>query len=209
MAEVPEVFDRMQHWTTLKRGIPVASIGQWLLVSRNTGSLDLEQWAYQGALFSRTWLSSILGTGEYEVTSSLYLWRGGNVIDTAVSVPLPLSILADSYPFPANVTALSSYRPDPQKPRVVSRTYWPFIRTSLCDSDTTLSLAGQAAVDFVASKYLGVEDWGGSGFAIRAIRYIRHKSTGLDERLVTVSTSRKLATQRRRLLEIQRSVWNR
>lgn len=209
MAETPVTFDRIALWVTLKLGLNDATMSFWNLVARNSPPSSLLFVAERAVVFYSYYLPSILGFGDYTLSVSLDLWRAGIYLETAEVSDVPLSVAGASPPLPPNVAALSSFRPDPPRPRVVARTYWPFLRREFMDSDTQLSVAGFAAVHFLTSLHVGVQDWGGSGFAVRMIRYIRHKSDGSDSRIIYGDTSLRIATQRRRLRGSQKAAWNR
>lgn len=207
MAEIPQMGDRLIHYLTMKLGSNSASISLRWEVTRNFPSQDLVTWVGQSFLWGSNLLSPLVGNGDYLLTSDLTLLRGGSEIDHAVISDIGMSVTGQGNPLPPNATALSSFKTADHKPRQVSRTYWPFIRSDWLGDSTKLTATGVAAYQAAATSTLGIIDWGGGGFALRVRRRIYHRSTGTDSVLAIADTRPEIATQRRRVRGSQRLTW--
>jgi len=207
MAETPQLGDRLLQYATISLGDNSASLSFWWRVTLNSGSKDLVTWVSQSRQWAAGVLAPLIGDGDYTIGSDLTLYQAGSVVDHQAAADIPMSVSGQSNPLPPNNAIVSSFRPDPAVPRRVSRTYWPFVRSDYINTDTTLSLTGYASYQNAAETMTLTTDWGGSGFALRVQRYVRHKATGLDSRLLHAETSLFVGTQKRRLRGSQKATW--
>lgn len=207
MSLSPSALDRIDAWFTLKLGANQASFIRTYLVAQNQGGQDLDTWNAKLLEFTSNIVSPLLGNGDYTMSLVTNLLTTTGLTDSVGSDDIPLSINGQGNALPPNVSALSSYRPDPPKPRHVSRLYWPFISTSLVGSDTKLTTAGRATVHDQAQLFLGPLTLTVGPFELKFANVIVTKATNSTDILKTVVTSDTLSTQRRRLRGSQKASW--
>lgn len=207
MPEFLQSGDRLIQWFTIRLGDSAASMVKYFPRLAMTNVPFLSTFIHNSCARTLLDLEPILGKGEYIGSSHLYLIRADVMIDNLNSGDIPLSVGGNYGPLPPNVTALSSFRPEPATPRRVARSYWPFIRTDFCSPSGDLTQAGRDEVQLLASKYLVTIDWGGSGYSARVRAGFDGTWPDPGQLFVTAATSPFFATQRRRLRGTQRATW--
>jgi len=199
--------DRLIQWYRVRLGDNTTSLVFYFPRVVYTNAFFLATFVEQSRQRTNLNLEPILGAGEYQTGSHLYLVRNDTIVDDLDTNDTPLSIASRPGPLPPGVSPLSSFRPATPSPRKVAKKYWPFVRADFLASDASLTPAGQAAVAALATSYLFTQDWGGSGFSVRC-------RTGFDgtwpnpgSLWATQVTHTFFATQRRRNRGSQRSAW--
>jgi len=207
MVEIISGTDRIIQWYRVKLGSNTASLVFYHARLIFSAGLTLTEVCQNSLSRTNENISPLLGSGEYSTGSHLYLVRDNEVIDSLDTDDTPLSVTGQSNPLPPNTTALSSFRPGDERPRRVSRKYWPFIRSDFLNENGNLTVNAQATIQAVAELYLDTQDWGGSGFSARTRVGFSGQWPDPGELFFSVKTSPLIATQRRRIRGSQKAAW--
>lgn len=209
MSELPVAGDLLDVWYTAKYGTVVSTVLRtYRMLLAFGGSLPTyEDHAATLVAVHDLRLTPVMGDGDYDMSVEVNVYRDGSLLENYSSGDIPMSISGQGPRLPPACCPISSFRPNPTSPRVVSRLYWPCASSNLVGTDTRLSLTGWATVQAQAETFLGIQDWGGSGYAIRTRSTIRHKGTLDWLYLATADTLWNVGTQRRRNKGPQKAQW--
>lgn len=209
MSNNPAVGDLVDVWFTAKYSQVASTVLRtYRVVLASGGSLPTYQ-SHSTLLLSvhLNKLGPVMGNGDYGMSVAVNVYRDGSLLETYSTGDIPVSISGQGDRLPPACSPVSSFRPNPTSPRVVSRLYWPCASSDLVGSDTRLSVTGWAIVQAQAESFLGTQDWGGGGYSLRCRNTIRHKGTLDWLYLATADTLWNVGTQRRRNRGPQRFNW--
>lgn len=207
MAEIILGTDRIIQWYRVKLGNNTASLVFYHPRLSFSAGLTLTEVCQNSLSRTNENIKPLLGSGEYTTGSQLYLVRSDTIIDSLDTNDTPLSVTNQSNPLPPNAAALSSFRPEVEKARRVSKKYWPFIRSDFLNENGNLTPTAQAVIQTVAQLYLVTQDWGGSGFSARTRVGFAGQWPNPGELFFSVKTSPLIATQKRRVRGSQKAAW--
>lgn len=209
MSNTPSVGDLLDVWFTAKYAQVSSTVLRTYRMLLVSGSSVPTYQAHASLLVSvhTNKLGPVMGDGDYDMSVKVNVYRDGSLLETYGSGDIPMSISGQGNRLPPAVGPVSSFRPVVYLPRFVSRLYWPCASSDLIGNDTRLSLTGWAIVQAQAESFLGTQDWGGSGYALRTRSTIRHKGTLDWFYLGTADTLWSVGTQRRRNRGPQRYHW--
>jgi len=209
MSNLPLEGDLLDVWYTAKYAQVTSTILRTYRITRAFGTSlpDYQSHANLLVAVHTLKLQALLGDGDYSMSVEVIVYRDGSQLEGYSSSDIPVSISGQGNRLPPAVGPVSTFRPDPPSPRFVSRLYWPCCSCDLIGTDTRLSLLGWTAVQGAAESFLGSQDWGGSGYALRARNTIRHRGTLDWFYLFTADTLWNVGTQRRRNRGPQKAHW--
>jgi len=209
MSDIPYIGDLVDVWVSLSKNDTSMSVLRTHRITRANGpSVPTYEQLMPNILgFHLLVYSPLMAGGTYKAECTIYVSRGGNPWETDTYTDPAYVVGNTDGGLPPSVAPLSSFRATDAKLREVSKLYWPWPRETLLGTNGEMSVAGNNLVHTQALLWTVLQDWGGSGYAVRARNVIIHKASNTWSYITAAYTHFPFGRQIRRNRGTKRASW--